>query len=197
MIPGEAVLDAFIDANILFVVAYALWSVTRFLLRRLGVRHAYSTELGLLNAVFLAIVCSPFLIMAVEALRGTGVVREINLNLADMVVSHYLNGGFDMKASELERLLLVRDTFTLNVVNQAGWVAWLAIGGFVCGLLLGAARLAVSVWCLHRILAESYAWRGIGRVRIRFSDRTLVPFSTRGLRYYSVVIPSVMLGRRV
>ena len=50
------------------------------------------------------------------------------------------------------------------------------------------------MFCLWRIVSNSYAWRTFGRVRICLSDRTLVPFSTRGLRSYFVVIPSHMLG---
>ena len=52
MIPGDVALDAFIDANILLVVAFTLWKAARFALRRAGVKHAYSTELKLLNGVF-------------------------------------------------------------------------------------------------------------------------------------------------
>ena len=45
MIPGDALVNAFIDANILIAVAFALWSAARFVLHRLGLKHAYSTEL--------------------------------------------------------------------------------------------------------------------------------------------------------
>lgn len=196
MIPGDALLNAFIDANILIVVAFALWSVARFMLHRAGFKHAYSTELKLLNVIFVAIVVSPFLVMAVRALQGAGVGAGVNLNLSDMVVSHYLNGGFQMKASDFEHLLLMRDTFTQNVVQAAGWIAWAAIATFIAGFAVGLVRLAYSVVCLSRIVSHSYAWRQFGRIHVRLSDRTLVPFSTRGLRNYYVVIPSGMLTRK-
>ncbi len=75
-------------------------------------------------------------------------------------------------------------------------MAWAAIVAFLIGLLIGVVRLVFSVCCLHRIVSDSYAWRRFGRVRIRLSDRVLVPFSTRGLRNYYVVIPSHMLGQK-
>lgn len=196
MIPGDRILNAFIDANILFVVAFALWSLARFVLHRLGLKHAYSTELKLLNGVFLAIVFSPFLILTVNALQSAGLGNGVNVNLSDMVVSHYLNGGFQMKASEFEQLLMLRDTFTLSIVQAAGWMSWIVIAAFLIGLVVGLVRLAFSVCCLRGIVSQSYAWRGFGRVRIRLSDRTLVPFSTRGLRNYYVVIPSGMLAQK-
>lgn len=195
MIPGDAVLDAFINANILIAAAYVLWIGTRQVVQRSSLKHAFTTQLKVLNGVFVAIVLSPFVILGLHSLQNAGVANAVNVNLTDMVVSHYLNGGFQMKASEFERLLSMRETFTLNVVNAAGWVAWAAIAAFLLGLVIGVVRLAYSVYCLHKIVRGSYEWRQFGRVRLHLSDRTLVPFSTRGLRYYYIVLPSHMLGQ--
>lgn len=196
MIPGDALLDAFINANILFVAAYFFWSMARFLLNHLGLKHSYVTQLKLLNTVFLAIVFSPFLILAFTTLQSSGYAKSVNVNLSDMVVAYYLNGGFEMPATEFERLVMMRDTFLTNVVNAAGWVAWTVIALFLVGLALGTVRLFYSMACLYRIVSAGYAWRSFGRIRLRLSDRTLVPFSTRGLWCYYVVIPSHMLGQR-
>ena len=193
MIAGEALLDAFINANILFCVAFALWFLIRGAMCRIGLAHAYGTQLSLLNAVFVAIVCAPLLAAGYHALQSVGLAKGVNLNLSDMVVSYYLNGGFHMKASEFEGLVMMRDTFTLNVLNGEGFVANAAISIFLVGL--GLVRLGYSIFCLWRIVAQGYAWRSFGRMHIRLSDRTLVPFSTRGLRNYYVVIPSHMLGQ--
>lgn len=195
MIPGDAVLDAFINANILIAAAYVLWIGTRQVVQRSSLKHAFTTQLKVLNGVFVAIVLSPFVILGLHSLQNAGVANAVNVNLTDMVVSHYLNGGFQMKASEFERLLSMRETFKLNVVNAAGWVAWAAIAAFLLGLVIGVVRLAYSVYCLHKIVRGSYEWRQFGRVRLHLSDRTLVPFSTRGLRYYYIVLPSHMLGQ--
>ncbi|MEM6371708.1 MAG: M56 family metallopeptidase [Pseudomonadota bacterium] len=196
MIAGEALLDAFIDANILFVVALLLWMAVRGLMCRVGLEHAYGAQLGLLNAVFIAILCAPFLVAGVSILQGSGVAKDVNVNLSDMVVSYYLNGGLKMKASDFEGLILMRDTFILNIMTADGFLARAVIGTFIAGVTLGFVRLGYSVCCLWRIVAHSYDARRVGRVRIRLSDRVLVPFSTRGLRNYYVVIPTHMLARR-
>ncbi|QGX97590.1 M56 family metallopeptidase [Roseovarius faecimaris] len=194
MIPGDALFDAFINANILIILAYALWCGARFLLDRLGMRDAYDTHLRLLNAVFLAIVAAPFVLLAAQwgqaALGG-----RANLTLSDMVVAYYLNGGFEMSAAELERLVLLRDRMSADVMQAASPWAIAAIAVFVLGFALGLARLVMSVCCLRSIVHESYPWRRFGRVRLRLSDRTLVPFSTRGLRNFYVVLPAHMLGQ--
>ncbi|KIC51017.1 M56 family metallopeptidase [Tateyamaria sp. ANG-S1] len=195
MIPGDALLDAFINANILLVVAYGLWSVARFMFHRFGLSHCFATQLQLLNSVFVVIVLSPFVILTFATLQSNGYAQSVNVNLSDMVVAYYLNGGFSMQATEFERLVNMRDTFLNNVVNAAGWVAWSVIAAFLIGLIVGAARLVFSMFCLFRIVSASYGWRQFGRIRLRLSDKTLVPFSTRGLRYYYVVIPSHMLGQ--
>jgi beta-lactamase regulating signal transducer with metallopeptidase domain len=195
MIQGEAVLDAFVNANILVCIAYSLWFCVHKAMQKTGLKQFHGTRLQLLNGVFLVVLFAPFLALGFQALKRSGMTGDVNLNLSDMVVSYYLNGGFQMKASDLEGLLHARDTFMLNVMTGSGLVAQAVIVVFLAGLAIGTVRLIYSVFCLYRIVAHSYGWRRFGRVRIMLSDRTLVPFSTRGLRNYYVVLPSHMLGQ--
>ena len=196
MIAGEALLDAFINANILLFIGFGLWHLVRLVMRAVGLSRAFNTQLRLLNAVFLAIACAPIIAMLFQMMQSSGVARGVNINLSDAVVAYYLNGGFQMESSRFEALVLLRDNFVLNVVGAKGWVAQGAIVLFVFGFALGVFRLALSVACLRRIVLQSYAWRKIGRVRLRLSDQTLVPFSTRGLRNYYVVLPSHLLEQK-
>ena len=193
MIAGEALLDAFLNANVLICVGFVFWIALHQIMCRVGLRYAYATQLKLLNTMFIVIGCAPLVVLAYGAMKGAGYASQVNLNLSDLIVSHYLNGGFEMKASEFEGLVLMRDTFILNVLIGAGFVAKAAIVVFVVGFCIGLVRLIYSFNCLCRIVSQSYRWRSIGRVRIHVSDRTMVPFSTRGLRHYYVVIPSHML----
>ena len=195
MMASEALLDAFVDANILLCIAYALWLLMRGLMSWAGFKHDFGTQLGLLNAVFIAIVCAPFLAAGFGALQSSGVATGVNVNISDMVVSYYLRGGLEMRASEFEGLVLLRDSFVRNIIHADGILAQTVIATFLTGLVLGLARLGYSIFCLWRIVAESYGWRRCGRVRICLSDRVLVPFTTRALYNYYVVIPSHMLGQ--
>ncbi len=193
MIPGKLLLDTFINANILFCVAFALWYVVRLALGQTALRHAHGAQLRLLNMIFLVVIAAPLIALGFTTLQSAGVAKGVSLNLSDMVVAYYLNGGFHMNAAEFEGLVHARETFMQNVLTGAGFFAQAAIAAFLVGLALGLMRLGYSIFCLFRIVARSYAWRGFGRIRIRLSDRTLVPFSTRGLWNYYVVIPSHML----
>ncbi len=194
MTVGEALLDAFINANILFVICFALWLVVRMGMHHFGLKHAFGTQLKLLNLLFVAIAGAPFIAAAYRAMQGSGVDPGMNINLSDAVVAYYLNGGFQMDSSKFEALVLMRDNFILSILSADGLAVQLVIALFLFGLAVGLLRLALSVACLWRIVTGSYAWRNFGRIRIRLSDRTLVPFSTRGFRNYYVVIPSHMLS---
>lgn len=194
MIPIDAIVDAFIDANILIIVAFCLWSAARLACRPLGLDKAPALQLKLLNGVFVAVAASPLLILAHGQLQSSG-LAQVNVNLSDMIVSHYLSGGFDMNASQFERAITFRETLTQNIASAAGWLAFALIAAVCAGLAVGLGRLTYSMICLGRIVARSYAWRSNGQLRLRLSDTTLVPFSTRGLRNYYVVLPSHMLTK--
>lgn len=194
MTAGEALLDAFLNANILFAICFVLWLVVRAGMRCLGLGHAFGTHLKLLKVLFVAIACAPFFAAIFRALKNNGVAPGVNINLSDAVVAYYLNGGFQMDSSKFETLVLMRDTFILNVLGADGFAAQAVIAAFVAGLAVGCLRFFWSILCLLRIVSASYAWRSFGRIKLRLSDRTLVPFSTRGIRNYYIVIPSHMLA---
>ena len=196
MISISAILDVFITLNILILVAFSGWWICRYLLQTFGLQHAYRSHLKLLNALFLAVLISPALILTLNALQTHGFTAHLKFNLSDQIVSHYLSGGFDMKAADLERLLAVRGTLTENLANAVGWGASSIIAVFLLGGVISVGRLIFSAFCLYRIVRQSHAWRKLGRVKIGLSDRILVPFSTRGLRNYYIVIPSHMLGQK-
>lgn len=195
MVPASAALDAFVNANILLIFSYGLWLIVRAALSQTRLRHAYSSQLLSLNAIFVTIALSPFVILAFGLLQTRGLSPAVNVNLSDLVVAYYLNGGFEMEATTVERLLVWREGFTTDVVNMAGWAAIGVTALFAVGVAISSLRLIISVFCLWRILSNSYSWRRFGRIRIRLSDQVLVPFSTRGLRNYYVVIPSHMLAQ--
>ena len=191
---AEPLLDVFVNANILICIAFLMWVGLRRILSALGFSRAYGAQLRLLNAVFLAIVAAPLIASGYDKLRQSRIVEGLNVNLSDQAVSYYLQGGFQMRAADFEALILARDTLMLNVMSGQGWLAQALVLIVLVGLVIGTARLIYAVACLRSILSGSYLWRRAGRVQIHLSDRVLVPFSTRGLYRYYVVLPSRMLG---
>lgn len=185
----EALLNVYIDANIMLLVAYSLWSLTRFLLVRAGVGHAYESHLRLLNAGMVAILISPVFVWFLG-----GLTTRYALNISDIVVAQYLAGHVQISALQLQEMLGVRDGFIRAISEQK--IFWaqaltLFLGG---GFVLLASRITWNILKLRRIIRNSFVWRRFGSVHLLLSDTVLVPFSTRGLRGRYIVIPSVMLG---
>jgi BlaR1 peptidase M56 len=190
----ETLLDAYFITNILLIMAFLLWSLARMVMQRTGHRYAYVAQLRLLNAVFVAIMAWPLAVVGFGALTWIGAVPDgFSLNAADFVVARYLDGQFTVNPSELERMLLLRDRLTtelltLNTPLGIAIAVFAAAGFSFCTL-----RTMFGMLRLSRIIRRSYAWRRFGRVHLRLSDRISVPFSTRGWRNRYVVLPSAML----
>jgi BlaR1 peptidase M56 len=195
MLRIETVLDAYIVTNILLILAYLLWSLARVVMSRTGQRYAYSAQLRLLNGVFLAIMFWPVAVLGFGVLTRMGAMPNgFSLNAADFVVASYLDGQFTMNPSDLERLLLLRDELTSSLLRLNTPLGIAVVAAFVTGFVYCSLRTLFSIWSLSRIISASYAWRSFGRLHLRLSDTTNVPFSTRGLRNRYVVLPSEMLA---
>ncbi len=185
----ETLLNVYLDANIMLLVAYSLWSLARFLLARAGLKHAYISQLRLLNAGMVAILMSPVFVW----LLG-GLTTRYAMNISDIVVAQYLAGHVELTALQLQDMLGLRDGFVRALAEQgtvwAQALAWGLGGGFIWF----SARIIRNILKLRCIIKQCFAWRRFGSVQLLLSDTVLVPFSTRGLRRRYIVIPSVMLG---
>jgi beta-lactamase regulating signal transducer with metallopeptidase domain len=195
MIPTSAVLDTYINVNILLAFVFCLWLVARFALNSLGMKHAYITQLRLLNGLFLAVALSPVIVLLFSLFSNSGMLSpNFSMNLSDVIVAQYLQGRFEMNPSQLEAFLGLRHNLTsdlLNVNSQFGIAASIFL---FSGVLFFAVRLAISVHRLRKIIDRSFAWRRFGNLHLRLSDTTRVPFSTRSFTKRFVVIPTSMLA---
>ena len=193
---ADTLFDAYIDANILLIFAFSLWIIARFLMARLGMAHAFTSQLHLLKIGFLAVAVSPFLAICFAFVLNSGWIgSNFSVNFSDFVVARYLDGGFAMRPSQLEALLAIRGDLTSDLLglNSKAGIAIAAI--FLVGATATLARTLISVVRLRRIIRTSFAWRRFGNIHLRLSDRVQVPFSTRSLRNHFIVIPSGMLAR--
>jgi beta-lactamase regulating signal transducer with metallopeptidase domain len=190
----KIVLGAYIDANILLMLALLLWLGTRLILNRAGLRHAYTAHLRLLNLVFAAVLLSPFLTLILSAVINR-LMPGTSFNLADIAVAYYLNGNFAMKASDFETILGLRSKFTENLLVSSAplWTGLRYL--LLVGAAMAALRLGRNFWKLRQFIHGCYTWRRSGRVDLLLSDEITIPFSARGLRRFYIVIPSAMLTR--
>lgn len=196
MIQASSIFNAYININILLVVSFSLWLIVRFLFKRFGMEYAYSTQLRLLNCVFLAILFSPIFVFGFNLAGQYGALPAgFSLNLSDFVLAQYLNGSFEMRAVEFEQVLRLRDTLRINLLQPTGWFGFIVAALMVIGCLGFFLRCVIAGLKLRNIIGLSYPWRRFGTLHLRLSDTTPVPFSARSLRRRYIVIPSAMLSR--
>lgn len=192
MTSPSALINAYLDVNLLLAFAAILWMVVARILRVTGLGHAYTAQLRALRMVFLVILLSPFLVagaLVLGDLAGVEIARQVNLT--DFVVAQYLQGRFEMDPSRLYSLLGARRHFAAGEVGLLGMGLLFAL---TLGFAVFAIRLGASMLKLRGVLDESFAWRRFGRLELRLSDQTSVPFSTRGISRRIVVLPSSMLA---
>lgn len=185
---ADALVNAYIDLNLLLLVGAGIWLGLRRLLTRHGLGHAFLPQLQLLNRLTVLLIVAPLL-----ALGFTTWVVPHPPNISDMLVSQYLQGHVSMSASHFETIIGLREDLVRNLLTQqALWarslVLLLTIGAAICAL-----HVITSVWRLRNSLRSAFLWKKIGRVQLRISETTSVAYSTRGLFTLYVVLPSSLL----
>jgi beta-lactamase regulating signal transducer with metallopeptidase domain len=195
MITVSGLFDAYLDVNILLAFACVLWALVRLVLRAFGFGHAYTAQLITLRMVFLTIVLAPFAVIVFDAAGEKEALLAVNpVNLSDFIVAQYLQGNFEMRPERLESILGVRRHLAAgHIAGSAQIVQWLIVLAVV-GIGLFFVRLAASIFKLRRLIDDSFVWRRFGRLELRLSDRTTVPFSTRSWRRRLIIFPSTMLA---
>ena len=196
MVLGNALLNAYIDANLMIIFAFLIWVFVHFTLSKLGFYREFKSMLRLLNSTFIAVLISPLFVWGLSALSKTGLIgSHAPMNISDFAIAVYLDGGFQMKASEFEKILSLRTEWTADVVSLGSttsvFIIIFLLGGFAVSLL----RTVLSVRRLRRIIVNSYEWRRFKNIHIRFCETTQVPFSTRGLRNHYIIMPLALLER--
>lgn len=190
------VFDIYIDLNITFAITAVVWLVVKFVLERLGIRLAYSVQLGLLNGLFVITALSPGAVALYRQLLDAGVVPgAMSVNLADLAVSQYLRGGIAIPAQDFQSLLGLRARLSEDILAlNSGWALGVAVF-FAAGVLFFGMKLVRAFIQLNRALASCHIWRTHGRLQLLLSDTTAVPYSARGLTRNYVVLPSELLAQ--
>ncbi|MGH1416798.1 MAG: M56 family metallopeptidase [Pelagimonas sp.] len=185
---ADAVLNAYIDLNLLLAAGVTVWLALRWALSKSALGLEFIQQQNLLNWMIAGLVAAPF---AADMLNGRVITHAPNLS--DMLVSQYLSGNVGMSATAFEGLLGAREAFERDfLLGQSPLVLtlWALLGAGAVFSLLFTARAASK---LRGILKGAYVLRKIGRVQLLVSDTTRVAFATRGLRNRYVVLPSGML----
>ena len=191
----STIVDGTINLNLLLALAFGLWLVARGLLNIAGHRRAFVLQLSLLNWLFLAVLIGPLLVVLDGiAVQQGWIGRNTTPNLSDFFVAQYLSGNIDMRPSDFEWALNLRETVLRGLLIPAYWASYIVLGLLALVHLLLLARFGLNAWRLRQILRSSYSWRKFGRLHLCLTEATHVPFSTRGLRNHYIMIPTALLS---
>lgn len=188
----ERFVDLLIDANLLVLVAALALVATDACLCAMGYRRAYTARLRLLIGTMTGIALLPALVWIVQSVF---IMRTPHLT--DYLLTQYLKGNIEVSAIRFEWFLSLRETILSavglgnNVIIYSLVLAALSLMAVrATYVLLSAVKVAAIVRSAHRI-------KSIGRVSVMVSDTVSVPFSTRGLRKFYVVVPqSIVMDPR-
>jgi beta-lactamase regulating signal transducer with metallopeptidase domain len=192
---AEHLLSAYIDTNVVLISVALIWFASKHLFARTSLRQAYQVQINLLYGLVAMVALSPFIAAGVEAFQRWGVLSDhAGPSLSDFLVSQYLHGNIALAPTEFERLLMWRTEVTHDIASLSGWLGYAVMGGLIGGFCIIVVRNARDTLCLMKMIRGSYVLHRIGRIDIRFTHETRVPYSTRGLFRYYVVLPTDLLA---
>ena len=178
----EHLLSAYIDTNIVLITVAVIWFVAKQIFARTSLRGAYQVQLHMLYGLVAMVALSPVLVAGIDAFQHWGLLAsQDGLRLSDFLVSQYLSGNIALAPTEFESILVWRTEVTHQVASMASWLSYVVLGGLIGGFIIVVVRNARDTLYLLKMIRNSYVLHRIGRIDIRFTHETRVPFSTRGL----------------
>ncbi|SCZ50655.1 Signal transducer regulating beta-lactamase production, contains metallopeptidase domain [Epibacterium ulvae] len=187
---ADALLNAYIDLNLLFLAAVVLWLLMRRGLSTTRAGKSYLPQLRVLNILTLALPLAPFVVVLLSYIN----VRAPS-NISDLLVAQYLQGNVSMSATKFETLLGLREDAVRALILQQTLWAKVITYSIIAGSVFYVLSLFASLIKLRQVVYDSFLYKRIGKVELRVSQETQVAFSTRGFFRHFVVIPAPLLDR--
>ena len=184
----DSLVNFLLDANIAILIAAVAVMVSERALSFLGYARSYKIRLRLVMVSIYILALLPLFLFFLGGAIGPQIP-----SFSDMLVSQYLKGNISMAATEFDSLLSLRQR-AVQMVSDGSNLLLLGVA-----LLLLAAAISragyVAFSCLRvlKIIKNGVTIKSIRRVRVIVSDEIHVPFSTRSLFRYYVVLPQSML----
>lgn len=152
-----------------------------------GLRRSFYTRrrFGMTAVASLAV-----LPLAVPYLVATPYAASVNAT--DALVSQVLKGNLDISANAMMQLLVLKSNWLTELSSASAPFARILIAAFVSAFVVRGAYLFVNVVRIHKAIAAGRVLRRTRRVKVLVSPNISVPFSTRGLWYYYVVLPQAL-----
>lgn len=184
----EKLFDYLIDANVFVLVAACTFLCVEVCLSGFGYRKSYATRLWLLTASLMVAASLP-LISYVASLAQL----PASPHVSDILIAQYLKGNLTISAVNFDSLLSAR-TATLQAIHSGSniWVT-AGVAAIVAAMIARMVYILISMARVAKVIRDGHCVRNTKNVRIVVSSETDVPFSTRGIGKYYVVVPQSLL----
>lgn len=184
----EISLEYILLGNGVLVASFLCVWLFEWFLKRAGFRHYYRLRLTLsvtaLCAAALPIILSPFM---------SALSSAISVNATELFVAQYLKGNIALSATQVAEVLSVKDGLIDHLINSTNTLSVIVLAVFLSAALLRACYIFINVHKIKGLLGRARLKQRIGRVSVWASNDTEVPFSTRGMYQYHIVMPATMM----
>lgn len=180
----EQIVGGVIWIQSMILLAALVFAVFEAAFMLCGQRRCFLTRrrLGVTTCASLAVL--PFLLpFLVSSPLATSV------NATDAIVAQYLKGNLSVSASELSSLISIKSQMIDLITSGGSTLIIVLVSVFLTALIGRSLYLAVNVARIHRSIRAGHIMGQSRRVRVVLSPEITVPYSTRGLWYYYVVLP--------
>lgn len=184
----DSLVNFILDANIAILIAAVAVMVSERALHFLGYARSYKIRLRLVMVSVYILALVPLFLFFAAGAAGPQIP-----SFSDMLVSQYLKGNIAMAATDFDSLLSLRQRAVQMVSDGSNlWLLGVALL-LLAATVSRAGYVVFSCLRVRKIVRNGVAVKRIGRVRVIVSDEIHVPFSTRSLFSYYVVLPQSML----
>jgi beta-lactamase regulating signal transducer with metallopeptidase domain len=165
-------------------MAAMVFAAFELLFAAMGNRRHFLTR----RRLSLVACASVFVVLAVSPIVSPWLS---NFNVVDAVLAQYLKGNIGLiNASEMQAMVNMPRTLVDEIARGTSWMSLVVLSVFGLAALLRLAYLGVNVVRIHRSMASGCIVRDTSKLRIVASPTAKVPFSTRSLRRYIIVLPA-------
>ncbi|MFY0618101.1 M56 family metallopeptidase [Shimia sp.] len=156
-----------------------------------GRRRSYHTRrrMGMAVIACLAVIplIAPYLVASPYA---------AHVNATDAIVAQVLNGNIRISAQDMTQLLAIKTDWMSQVATASSTFAQIVISGFAVAFVARGAYLILNIGRIRFAVQSGQVIHQTASCRVVVSPTVSVPFSTRGLWHYYVVLPDALLGDR-
>ncbi len=174
--------------QLMVLMAAMMFALFELFFAALGQRRHFTTRRRLGFAACLSVLVLPLMLPFLMT-----VPYAAQMNVTDAIVAQYLKGNISITAMEMSAFVDTRANWVSALSSGTSVLAQTIVACVVIAALLRIGYLAMNVARIMRAVRGGWVLRRTRWTRIVVSPSVTVPFSTRGLWRYYVVVPQSMV----